>query len=365
MAGENPRVQSVKFDNLDHPIYPAVAGKFPEFDMAKQQEVKGLSPEGKKGFQDAHITHEERKKLCEQIVNLPGNVLYEIIELIRREEPQALKYVDSQCVFDTATMGESVLLKMKDLIKHYIYNKQAQPEEQMLPVNGFQDDYKEDVLAPTIPFDQLMDSQEDFPLSRDFSQLNGLDFNGLNGYHSFSDDFGNGDWKRDGDIVKLEPFSRPEPVIKTEHPSNFLTELPLGFNGDLKRKGTDLESSDEKRYKTSTPVASDTQLRNRSTWKTQLSPRKTPAPRQDPNKRSRKELLAQGFKDAFVINGFQIYLGKDATGTAKRLVCGECGKQFRGRSEVVVHVRTHTGEKPLVCKYCDKKIRPSFQSKSS
>lgn len=33
----------------------------------------------------------------------------------------------------------------------------------------------------------------------------------------------------------------------------------------------------------------------------------------------------------------------------KRYRCKQCGRQFRGKSEIVCHVRTHTGERPHVC----------------
>lgn len=338
-AGADPRVRISGYGKLEQPIYPMQAGNMPDLKMSNENSVKSVKLENNQS--ESRISNEERKKLCEQIVNLPGHVLYDVIELIRKEEPESLKYVDSQCVFDTATMGDEVLTHIKELIKNYNFNKQSFSDENHYLSNGG----SFEGLSPTIPFDQLMDSQDDIPLSRDFSQLNGFDL-------TFNDDLGHYSWKSDNDILKQEPYSLP---IKTETPSNVLTNLPYGLDDMNKRKAAELEHGDEKRFKASTPVGSESLVRNR-TWKPQLSPRKTPAPRQDPNKRSRKELLAQGFKDAFTMNGFQIYIGKDSTGTAKRLVCGECGKQFRGRSEVIVHVRTHTGEKPLVCKYCNKKF---------
>lgn len=46
---------------------------------------------------------------------------------------------------------------------------------------------------------------------------------------------------------------------------------------------------------------------------------------------------------------------------SKKHECPTCGKQFRGRSELQNHIRTHTGEKPLKCSYpgCQKRYAHS------
>jgi hypothetical protein len=46
---------------------------------------------------------------------------------------------------------------------------------------------------------------------------------------------------------------------------------------------------------------------------------------------------------------------------SERHQCHECSKQFRGRSELENHIRTHTKEKPLICSFegCDKRFAHS------
>ena len=40
----------------------------------------------------------------------------------------------------------------------------------------------------------------------------------------------------------------------------------------------------------------------------------------------------------------------------KRHVCNECGMRFKKPSALVIHLRTHTGERPYACELCDKRF---------
>jgi len=37
----------------------------------------------------------------------------------------------------------------------------------------------------------------------------------------------------------------------------------------------------------------------------------------------------------------------------KRFCCEFCGKAFKMKKHLVVHIRVHTNERPFKCKYCD------------
>ena len=40
----------------------------------------------------------------------------------------------------------------------------------------------------------------------------------------------------------------------------------------------------------------------------------------------------------------------------KRHVCEECGMRFKKPSALVIHLRTHSGERPFSCELCDKRF---------
>jgi len=58
------------------------------------------------------------------------------------------------------------------------------------------------------------------------------------------------------------------------------------------------------------------------------------------------------------ISGINVYRPLETPGKKKaiRFMCDACEKGFRKRSEVVVHIRVHTGERPLKCSMCDRRF---------
>ena len=43
----------------------------------------------------------------------------------------------------------------------------------------------------------------------------------------------------------------------------------------------------------------------------------------------------------------------------KKCSCSECGKCFTCNSHLVIHMRSHTGERPFVCSHCEKRFKQS------
>ncbi|XP_037552902.1 zinc finger protein 436-like, partial [Nematolebias whitei] len=54
--------------------------------------------------------------------------------------------------------------------------------------------------------------------------------------------------------------------------------------------------------------------------------------------------------------------GADPTQPAS-LLCDSCGKEFRCRSQLVIHFQTHTGERPHLCDVCGRKFSRQYQLK--
>lgn len=110
------------------------------------------------------------------------------------------------------------------------------------------------------------------------------------------------------------------------------------------------------------PTAMDLSRQDATTKKVEepSAPARAPAPATQKPKRirvaagpslSRGELLE-------TISNIDVYRPLDTPGKKKaiRFMCDACGKGFRKRSEVVVHIRVHTGERPLKCSMCDRRF---------
>lgn len=195
---------------------------------------------------------ESRVKLCQRITFLPGPVLKDILDVLRRLEPNALKYVDSQWVFDTKFIGDLALQEIERVVD---------------------------------------DNQIASPLLEKSSSL---------------------------DTISAVTTNNPtENKLEKEIELSSSTSTGLTTAQQQQDSGVDGFVSDfiQGQSPSSEQVVTDT-----------------------------------GFKgNTFMVNGVEIQKLKSG-----RMRCGICKKEFRVRSEVVVHIRTHTGEKPLVCKECGK-----------
>lgn len=55
--------------------------------------------------------------------------------------------------------------------------------------------------------------------------------------------------------------------------------------------------------------------------------------------------------------------GADEFPKPSSLLCDFCGKEFRCRSQLLIHFQTHTGERPHLCDVCGRKFARSYQLK--
>mmetsp|Transcript_10747 Transcript_10747/g.13436 ORF Transcript_10747/g.13436 Transcript_10747/m.13436 type:complete len:347 (-) Transcript_10747:122-1162(-) len=253
-----------------------------------------------------NLSTDDRLHLCNKIVKLNGAVLNDILKIIREVEPTALRSVNEQWVFDLGTMRDGTLLRIRSFLESKFGKRYMQQKRK---ATGLMSQLSSATL------DAILSSSYDIPGLVDAMASQG----------SSTDLRKDTENKR----YKAEPMVLPYP------------------------NPTSSASQNDPSAKNKVVVLLPDSKKN-SIYKSKSSPKKAPAPRQAVKKRTKEELHAMGFKESFKLGGFQIYVGKDDSGSAKRLICGECGKMFRGRSEVVVHVRVHTGDKPLSCNYCGK-----------
>mmetsp|Transcript_2801 Transcript_2801/g.3196 ORF Transcript_2801/g.3196 Transcript_2801/m.3196 type:complete len:338 (+) Transcript_2801:475-1488(+) len=238
------------------------------------------------------LSTDDRLHLCSRIVRLNGVVLSEILGIIKDVEPSALMDINGRWSFDLAAMKDSTLVRIKSLLESKFGKRYMMRNPNPTLPNGFS--------AATL--DAIMNTSFGMPTAQVYNPA-------------------------DPRMNLSKPFDQSTvPMSGNPMPTSFFPQSEINSRAGSSIKG------------------------NKAT--AVLPKKKHVAPKQKAKKRSVKELHEMGFQECFKIGKYQIYEGKDDTGTAKRLICGECGKIFRGRSEVVVHVRVHTGEKPLACKYC-------------
>ncbi|GBG32546.1 Zinc finger protein [Hondaea fermentalgiana] len=286
----------------------------------------------------------EQEQLCQQITKLSGESLMALQALIKKEDPRSLRYENAQWEFDTSTMRPDMVRKIRDFVDDAM-------DEEVLALTST----PSWSLSATLP--------EPAPVPQPF-------------YHKM----GRGAARKEQDATSAaipaqldagsqqpqfsqateatEPEQhRPRPRARTQsslteamqespmiHPSHYpeysqSPRVSSSFDAtDLSRDQNKKVLNAEAASRPSAPASTSTRPVKPKRMRAASGPAL-----------SRGELLE-------TMSDIKIFRPLETPGKKKdiRFMCDACGKGFRKRSEVVVHVRVHTGERPLKCSMCDR-----------
>jgi len=335
--------------------------------------------------------------LAQNIEFLSGPDLKELLDLLRQEQPEAIEYIESNWVFDIAKLDSFVALKLRKFVEHRVRNdsrtrgsSQHEPSENpSLSASSQSSERGRPDLDPSMELPDsfnslgaLHESKETGPAVHGTHEV----FNGKRKASSLSE-FPS----HTGNVSKramTSPASRPAPSSSLEcsiSPPKLDTlgaaEAAHGnvmggkqsihkphissLAASTARKDTENELMTTLQGSTTTTTSSTNERKEvipKKKSKSKAAAKITPVNGIVESVHGRLEV--DKLTVAGTISNINVYANPLKTGNNLKFICGYCFKFFRKMHEVRVHIRTHTGEKPLKCNYCDRRFAHSSNMRS-
>jgi len=325
VLGESGAAGLLSFDKLADP-----ESVFMELDEHTHASWPGFAP-----MQPLSVA--EQGEMCKRVTQLPGAALLELLELVRAQAPAAIKYDNTQWEFSVENLSPEVQHAVQEFVEKRLGETRSTPSSGAMP--SLNDASPADMeVFPAWDSGPASASASNPPGVLDFDRsprsedVDELDFQAFGGNNE--ENRVDSELEDEFEIMKLWPASLPDKQVSA-------------FS-DLRKRKTQVPTVRRNSVATSTPSSSAKQQQEVD----------SSTPEIDNKKRSRRNKVFVLMRGDFleIISGIDVYRPQETPGKPKNIqfMCDKCGKGFRKRSEIVVHIRTHTGEKPLKCEQCDK-----------